>query len=104
MKKLMLLTAGLLFMTGTAMANCGTCEADVKKAKDKAECDMEAAKKTVAEKMEHPAKRMEHPGKMMEKHEHPKKALEASKDKASEQAQQKRKKWWKFWGGNETAE
>ena len=36
MKRLMLLIAGILMLTGTAMAKCGACEGDAEKAADKA--------------------------------------------------------------------
>ncbi|MBL7017156.1 MAG: hypothetical protein ISR84_06320 [Kiritimatiellales bacterium] len=104
MKKLLLLITGMLLLTGTAMADCGTCEGDAKKAKGKATCEMKkgaAAADQAACEMEGAEKKMKqkkHEHMKQKKHEHMKQMGE-SKDKASEQAQQKRKKWWKLWGG-----
>lgn len=103
MKKWLLMIAGAMLITATAQADCGACEGaekakgkaacEMKKgadqaecAKDKAECTMKAGKDK-AECAKDEACKIE----------------KECKDKASEQAQQNRKKWWKFWGSDEKA-
>lgn len=104
MKKWLLLIAGAMLITATAQADCGACEG-AEKAKGKAACEMkkgadkaECAKEAAACKMEEGKKKAEcakDGACKMEKE---------CKDEACEQAQSKRKKWWKFWGSDEAAE
>ncbi len=88
MKKLLLLIVGMLVLSGTAMADCGSCAGDAKKkakcelktSQEKVECDAKAAKKKACKKLEAAKQCGENCKKQCG-------ALKESKDKASEKAQ-----------------
>lgn len=106
MKRLIILIAGILMLTGTAMAHCGACEGDAEKAKGKAAAEMKKMKcgPDCTKPCCTAKKEMKAAAKCGEDCKKPCCAGKEMKDKASDQAQQKRKKWWKFWGGDEAAE
>jgi IS5 family transposase len=115
MNKWYLMIAGSMLIAATAQADCGACEGaekakgkaacEMKKGADKAECAAEKAACEMKAKKDKAACEAEGAGKKMKKHkkEH-NEMMKESKDNASEQARENRKKWWKFWGGDETAE
>ena len=108
MKKWMYIIAGTLVISGTAMANCGNegcapakaadkaacsmkkagdkAACDLKKAEDKAACETKCAKDKAACSLKD-AKKCCGTGDAC-----------CKADKASDKAQETRKKWWKLWG------
>jgi len=105
MKKLVLLIAGVLVVSGTALADCGSCGADAEKAQKKATCEMKATQDKAACAMksaeDKAACTKDNAACEMKKKcgADCKKPCCAAKDmtgKACEQTQEKSKKWWKF--------
>jgi len=102
MKKWILLIAGALIVSGTAVADCGTCEASAQDAKNKATCEIKQAgekipcalkktgckKKTAAERAVCP-KRIAKEKALLEQKAACEKEAACGEKKSG-------KKWWKF--------
>jgi len=106
MKKILMLILGIMLIATVVEAGCGSCPSDAKKAaKAKANasvCDIKGTCKADAAKakVECEVKAAKTCGANCKK---PCCSAKEIKDNASEKAQEKRKKWWKFWGDKEEA-